>query len=150
MEILKKSDFIDSEMGMTVQDLLDFIKERNIPMTAKVMIQRVEDKYFDGVDISGMTDSDGNVYPSGTRSTGWGVYLKKGYAYYEAEQININLNEEIDRRTLDKEPNYPKIEDPAKLLVDLSDVALLEQYHPAYCPAFYDDDEDLLFIDLHY
>jgi hypothetical protein len=150
MEILNKSDFVDSEMGMTVQDLLDFIKERNIPMTAKVMIQRVEDKYFDGVDISGMTDSEGNVYPSGTRSTGWGVFLKKGYAYYEAEQININLNAEIDRRVLGKEPNYPKIEDPAKLLVDLSDIGLLEQYHPAYCPVFYDDDEDLLFIDLHY
>jgi hypothetical protein len=144
MEILKKSDFIDSEEGMTVQDLLDFIKERNIPMTAKVMIQRVEDKYFDGVDISGMTDSEGNVYPSGTRSTGWGVFLKKGYAYYEAEQINI------DRRVLGKEPNYPKIEDPAKLLVDLNDTDLLEQYHPAFCPVFYDDDTDLLFIDLHY
>lgn len=150
MEILKKSDFVDSEMGMTVQDLLDFIKDRNIPMTAKVMIQRVEDKYFDGVDISGMTDSEGNVYPSGSRSTGWGVFLKKGYAYYEAEQINTNLNAEIDRRVLGKEPNYPKIEDPAKLLVDLSDIGLLEQYHPAYCPVFYDDDTDLLFIDLHY
>jgi hypothetical protein len=150
MEILKKSDFIDSEAGMTVQDLLDFIKERDIPMTAKVMIQRVEDKYFDGVDISGMTDPDGNVYPSGTRSTGWGVFLKKGYAYYEAEQININLNAEIDRRIKGEEPNYPKIENPAKMLVDLNDTDLLEQYHPAFCPVFYDDDTDLLFIDLHY
>jgi hypothetical protein len=150
MEILKKSDFINSEEGMTVQDLLDFIKERNIPMTAKVMIQRVEDKYFEGVDVSGMTDSEGNVYPSGTRSTGWGVFLKKGYAYYEAEQININLNAEIDRRIKGEEPNYPQIEDPAKMLVDLNDTDLLEQYHPAFCPVFYDDDADLLFIDLHY
>lgn len=149
MELLHKENIIGTD-GMTVGDLLKFIEERNIPMDAKVMIQRVEDRYFEGVDISGMQDSEGNIHEEGTISTGWGVYLKKGYSYYEAEQINMNMNEEIDRRANGDEPNYPSIKNPTEMMIDLEDPRLLEQYHPAWSPVFYADDQDLLFIDLHY
>lgn len=148
MRIVEKSEIVQSQT-MTVGDLLTFLKERDVPLDAKIMVQRVEDKYFDGFDISGM-DSPNGILPEGSISEPWGVYLKKGYTYYEAEQNNISLNEEIDRRVLGKEPNYPEIKDPSKLLVDLNDTDLQEQYHPAWSPVFYDDETDLLFLDLHF
>ena len=149
MRIIGKNEIIESQ-GMTVQDLLEFIEERNIPLTAKIMIQRVEDKYFEGVDISGMQTPEGGTYPPGSKAEGWGVYPKKGYAYYEAEELNIRMKEEIERRKNGEESEFPGIEDPEKYMQDLKDSKLLEQYHPAWSPVFYEDEQDLLFIDLHY
>lgn len=34
-------------MNLTVKELLDFIKEHNIPMEAEVLYQRIEDFYFE-------------------------------------------------------------------------------------------------------
>jgi hypothetical protein len=53
MRIVEKSEIVQSQT-MTVGDLLTFLKERDVPLDAKIMVQRVEDKYFNGFDISGM------------------------------------------------------------------------------------------------
>ena len=56
---LSKQDILKSYRDYaTVGDLVDFIHKHNIPRTAKVLIQRVEDVYYE--------------------NNGWGVYLKEG------------------------------------------------------------------------
>lgn len=136
----------------TVGDLKKFIEKNNIPDDALVLIQRVEDRYYDGVDISGMsgceTSPDGK-FPSGSKSTGWGVYLKKGDQFYWQEAMNQNMKEEMERIKNGEEREYPGIEDPSKFIESPGE-EFMEQYHPAWSPVFYKDDPDFLFIDLHY
>ena len=95
---------------LTVGQIKEFIEKHNIPDDALVLTQRVEDEYFEGgIDISGMrgADSETGIWPEGSRSGEWGVYLK------ESDQGE-------------------------------------QQYSPAWCCVKYRDEEDLLFINLHY
>lgn len=50
------------------------------PDDALVVSQRVEDRYYDGVDISGMTgtlaDGTTGILPPGSKATGWSVITK--------------------------------------------------------------------------
>ena len=56
------------------------------PDDALVVSQRIEDMYYDGVDISGMTgtleDGSTGILPHGSKATGWDV-IKKPNAFYE-------------------------------------------------------------------
>lgn len=98
-EITKEELKNGYEHFMTVGDLKRFLEETNIPDESKILIQRVEDRYYE--------------------SGGWGVYLKEGEHTYKDDSGNI----------------VPES---------------LEQYHPAWGCAYYKDDKDILFIDLHY
>ena len=97
MKKLSKEEIQNYEHTLTVGKLKEFIEEYNLPDDAKVLIQRVEDKYYE---------------------SGWGVHLKAGYDAYK------NDGGEYVEESLD-------------------------QYHPAWSCVKYEDD-DLLFIDLHY
>ena len=115
---------------LTVGKLKEFLAETNLPDTALVLVQRVEDKYYE--------------------KHGWDVYLKEGYHFHSHVEMNKNMQDEIERRARGEEPEYPKIDDPSKYICSEEDVVhLKEQYHPAWCCVHYSDDEEL-FIDLHY
>jgi len=109
MNELTKKDLERFRDSLTVGRIKEFIKKHDIPDDALILIQRVEDEYFDGYDISGMrgADTKTGIYPEGSKSEGWGVYLKK-------------------------------------------QDGMEEQYCPAFCCVNYQDEDDLLFIDLHY
>jgi hypothetical protein len=96
--------------------------------------------------MSGCPDTEDGIYPPGSRSEGWGVYLKEGDSYYSAKTINIRMEEEIARR---KNGESGMIEDPEKYIQELND-ELKDQYHPIWSPVLYMDDKDILFLDLHY
>ena len=137
---------------LTVGVLKKFIEENNLPDDAPVIVERVEDRYYEGNDISGMAgcpDTEDGIYPPGSKSDGWGVYLKKGDSYYDVETMNIRMKDEINRRKNGEPGKFPKIEDPQKYIIELDD-NLKTQYHPVWCPVFYKDDPDVLFLDLHY
>ena len=84
---------------MTVGDLKEFLNKHNLPDDAKVVVQRVEDVYYE--------------------KHNWGVYLKEGEHTFKDEQGKIVKES-------------------------------LEQYHPAWCCVKYRDEDDVLFINLHY
>lgn len=105
MNVFTKEEVLNGAPGLTVGELLKFIKEHDIPDNAPVLVQRVEDMYYEGVDISGMRGSEG-ILPLGTKSAGWRV--------------------------------YPKMQEWEA------------QYTPAWCCAYYKEDKEILFIDLHY
>jgi hypothetical protein len=84
---------------MTVADLQSFIAKHNIPATSPVLIQRVEDVYYE--------------------KNNWRVYRKVGEHTFKDKDGSINEDS-------------------------------LEQYTPAWSCVHYNDDQNILFIDLHY
>lgn len=116
---------------LTVGQLKKDIEKYGISDDANVMVQRVEDVYYN--------------------THGWGVLLKKGEHYYNALEHNKKMREEIARRERGEEPEYPGIEDPSKHICEDEKILdeISEQYHPAWCVVGYGD-KDFLFLDLHY
>ena len=98
-EITKNELVNRYEHFLTVGDLKAFLNKHNLPDNAKVVVQRVEDVYYE--------------------KHNWGVYLKESEHTLKDEQGNVVKES-------------------------------LEQYHPAWCCVKYRDEDDLLFIDLHY
>lgn len=118
---------------MTVKELKDFIGRHHISDDAIIAIERVEDSYYDKPD-----------------GKGWGVYCK------EAEWSGRMKahNEDIDSgKYLDKE-QYPHIKENDTFLKKYTEEEITAervQYHPAWgCVKYRDEDNDILFIDLHY
>lgn len=116
---------------LTVGDLKKSIEGYNIPDEAKVVVQRIEDVYYN--------------------KHGWGSMLKEGEHYHNTIQMNENMREEIARRERGEESEYPEIENPNEYICEDEEILkeLKDQYHPAWCVAGYKD-KDFLFIDLHY
>ena len=84
---------------LTVGGLKKFLNKHNLPESAKVVVQRIEDVYYE--------------------KHSWGVYLKEGEHTFKDDDGNIVKSS-------------------------------MEQYHPAWCCVKYNDEDDILFIDLHY
>lgn len=127
---LTKEDLGKYRHHLTVKELKDFIEKHKIPDDAVVMIQRIEDRYFE--------------------NHGWGVYKKGGEFYHSQLRYNKEMKEEIARREKGEEPKY-SMEDPSVYICEDEEELdqLKEQYHPASSPVFYEDEKHL-FIDLHY
>ena len=133
---------------LTVKRLKEFIKD--LPDDGLVLVQRIEDKYYDGVDISGMsgcsTTGDG-IYPEGSKGEGWRVVLKEGEFYHMAQEFNrkIRDGEFGDRR------KYPSLDSDFMKEYTEDDLRLLmEEYSPAWSCVRYGDDKTNLYLDLHY
>tara|TARA_R110001632_G_scaffold1618_4_gene7109 strand:+ start:484 stop:786 length:303 start_codon:yes stop_codon:yes gene_type:complete len=95
---ISKEELDNYDDYLTVGDLKEFLYKHSLPNSSKVVIQRVEDVYYD--------------------KHQWGVYLKEDEHTFKDDNSNI---------------------------VESS----LAQYHPAFCCVKYDED-DVLFINLHY
>lgn len=127
LRILTRKDVLDKRYHtLTVGKLKKFFEKHNMPDDAVVVVQRVEDRYY--------------------QNNNWGVYLKEGYRTYSAK----NWNEGIKDEFLDKE-KYPNIvPENLKPFTEEQIRDTLEQYTPAHAPVFYANDPNILFIDLHY
>ena len=118
-------------MYCTVGDLKKHIEKYKIPDDSPVVVQRIEDVYYD--------------------KHNWGSYLKKGEHYWNVINTNKNMQEEISRRARGEEPQY-SMKDPSECINSDPDFleSMMEQYHPIWCAVYYKDDENILFLDLHY
>ncbi len=124
---LTKDDVKGYEDFLTVGELKRFLNEHNLPDNAQVLIQRVKDVYFE--------------------KHNWGVYLKEGYNSFLAKKWNADIK---SGKYLDKK-KYPLMK-PENLVFYTEEELKeeMEQYHPAWACVRYDDDKDILFIDMHY
>jgi len=129
VKTLTKEELLRSRTGggLTVGDLRNFLeKNRGMSNDAPVVVERVEDHYYE--------------------NNGWSVYKKGGDLYYNA----LRWNKDIDSgKYLDKD-NYPNMkEENLKKYTeeDLDD--LKSQYTMPFC-CFSDEEGDILFINLHY
>lgn len=114
------------ELYLTVGKLLEFIEKHDLPKDAKVVFQRIEDRYFE--------------------KHGWGVVLKEGFHYHS----QVKRNKDIDNGEFDDPEEYPLLKGkrPEKFPEDKLD-ELKEQYIPIWCPVKYEDDDNL-YLDAHY
>ena len=147
LEYLKKYD------GLTVGRLRKFLNDNNLPDDAKVLVQRVEDSYYEGSDISGMggcRETEDGIYPPGSKAAGWKVILKKGEFYHDRLEFNKKMLDEIERRNKGEKPHY-SMEDPALYISTEEELeSMKEQYSPAWSYVRYKDDQNNLYLDLHY
>lgn len=120
-------EVINQDYGLTVGDLKKFIKEHDIPNNAPVLVQRVEDFYFE--------------------NNGWGVLPQKSEWYYQMQE----MNELIDSGKYSNEDNYPNIKDPEKFRSSKEEMeASKDQYVPAWCCVREQDKNNILLIHMHY
>ncbi len=113
--------------SLTVGDLKKFLAENDLPDNAPVVIQRIEDVYYE--------------------KHGWGVYKKED----EHTEFSRRHNEKIKNGTYLDKVKYPNITEWH--LTPHTEEQIREgmaQYHPAWSCVRYKDDTDILFIDLHY
>jgi len=109
----------------TVGELLDYIKKYNIPMDAKILMQRIEDDYFED-------DTSGN---------------KRELFRIEGESCNKmrTINSGIANLGLDEFNDYPNIKEFSEDDID----ALKEEYYPCWSPVYYEG-QNHLFLDANY
>jgi predicted DNA-binding protein (MmcQ/YjbR family) len=139
---------LKSYTGLRVKDLKKFIEKNNVPDDALVLIERVEDKYYEEIDISGINSVNG-VLPENSKTNGWGVYLKEAESYYDSLLHNKRIREGY---YFNKE-EFPDLKEGSGFFNELSEEELEKtktQYHPAWSCVKYIDEDDLLFINLHY
>jgi hypothetical protein len=116
-----------TKMYLTVGRLRSFLKENDYPDHALVVIQRIQDVYY--------------------QKHGWGVYLKRGDFTYQAERMNQDIK---SGKYLDKN-KYPKMKPENLIPISEEEIkATMDQYHPAFCCVFHKDDPNVMFINLHY
>jgi hypothetical protein len=142
-------------MGIKVEDILDYVYKKNIPRNARVIYQRIEDSYFDGIDISGMICGDDKIaiddkYPPGSKAEPWETIKIKGESYYSA----VNYNKQVEKAKLVKEGKIDKDEIGPYFLrddvkeIDLNDDKLKDQYVESET-IFYNKDNNVLCISAH-
>ena len=130
---------------LTIGRLREFIKD--LPDDGIVLSQRVEDMYYEGVDISGMsgcTDSEDGIFPPGSKAQGWKVVLKEGLFYHQA----MEFNERVKSGEFENKEEYPSLNPESIKEYDLD--SMKEQYSPVFCCVRYGDDPKNLYLDLHY
>lgn len=138
MEVISKEELLNRKFdSLTMKDLRRFILENpQMEDSTPVMVQRIEDIYFEGRDWNG------------GRVNGWKVYLVEGEFWYSMERLNENMEEEIKNRKDGGEWQYPKIENPEEHKVEMSD-GLKEQFHSSFCITKENDDSVILIYN-HY
>lgn len=125
---LSREDVKTYNYYLTVGDLKKFLEHHKLPDDAPVLIQRVEDFYYE--------------------KNNWGVHLKKGEFYNQC----VHWNERVDSGEFEDREQYPRMnEETRKAKYSEEDLNFMkEQYTPAWCCVKYSDEDEMLFIDLHY
>jgi hypothetical protein len=121
------------EHHLTVGDLLKFIEKHNLPMDAPVMMQRVEDHYYEP-------------------GKGWeeNSVKMKGFHYHSHERLNNDMRAEMYRMHTGADRHY-EMEDPATYITTQEELdSMKEQYTQAWSPVFYKEEPNALFLDAHY
>lgn len=127
-ELLSKQN-----LSLTMKQLREFVnKNTDIKDEAPVLIERVEDVYFEGV---------------GFKSEGWDLLKVKGFQYHSQLCMNNNMQEEINRRERGEEPEYD-MEDPSVYILPENELGeLLEEFYIPYCIT---TDKEIVYIYSHY
>lgn len=121
-ELVKKYDDY-----LTVGKLKEVFKKQKLSDDALVLIERVEDFYFE--------------------NNHWSVYRYGGYWYWSS----IRMNEKIDSGVFNDKTQYPKMDDPEKYRTTEEQLhEMKSQYRPAFCSFKDEEHPEFLFINLHY
>jgi len=122
-----QKDVLLKQHSLTIGDLKKFISNKNFSDDTIVVVQRVEDLYYN--------------------NHGWKTYRKYG----ESANNLMQWNEDVLSGKYKDKRKYPNV-DPEDLTIvpqDEIDFAR-DQYTAAHCCVYYKEDPEILFINLHY
>jgi len=130
----------------TVGQLKKYLSDYNIPDDAKIFMQRIEDSYYEGSDISGMSgqleDGTYGVLPEGSKAAGWDIVSKPTYEWY----LHLDKIKDIEAHRED----YPRITDESLELMKSMPVEIFSsEYTSLSSPVKYKGDNNL-YLDAHY
>lgn len=118
----------------TVGQILRFIEKHNIPDDALILLQRVEDKYFEKSEWNGV------------KMNGWTTIKKEGEQYHYLTRWNNDVD---SGKYLDKE-EYPLMtEEYLKKATEEELENSKDQYYPCFSPVKYPNDDNI-YLDAHY
>ena len=125
---LTKEEIVDKYKSyLTVGDLKKHLEKYNIPDDAKVLVQRVEDIYYE--------------------NNNWSSYYKIG----EQARHALQWNEDIKSGKYLNKEKYPSMKEENLIPNTEKEIKEnMDQYHPVWSCVRYQNDHDLLFLDLHY
>jgi hypothetical protein len=123
-DVLSLDDIKKYKDHLTIGELKKIIA--NIPDDGKILIERIEDVYYE--------------------NNHWGVVLKEGESYLNAKKWNENIDSETYKNNI----KYPNAENTLRKYSEKELEAEKTQYHPAFCVSTYKDDDNNLYINLHY
>lgn len=109
---------------MTVGRLREFLDDTKLPDDAIVVIERVQDVYYE--------------------KHNWGAYLHEN----DHTRHMRHFNRCIENGTV--KDIFDGIEDDTKPYTEEEIKDAMTQYHPAWCAWERNDDDQIMFIDLHY
>lgn len=127
LRILSKEELLKHHR-YTFKDLKKFINDHNISEDAMIVVERVEDYYYE--------------YNS------WGVILKEGEQYWNC----IKWNEDIENGVYLDKVNYPNMDPKTLKMIPEEDIEKSkDQYHPIFCAVQFEKGEnDVIYLNLHY
>lgn len=115
---------------LTVGRLRKLLDNSDLGDDALVMIERVEDVYFE--------------------EHNWKVYPKDSHLCEWIRELNQKMRDDIERRERGEVSRFPELENPLEYIVGSEEMELYKsQYHPAFSAFMYADEKEL-FINLHY
>lgn len=148
---MTKEEMMKRNHVLRVGDLKAFIERYEFSDDALIVVQRIEDRYYEGNDISGMRgqreDGTYGILPPGSKASGWKVYCKPGDMYHTMTRFNEKLTSGVFE---DKE-QYPNFKpENCRLFTEEEMEDAKEQYSTIHCPVKYEDENDVIFLNLHY
>lgn len=145
-----KEHFTKMPHVLKIKDIKKFLeKNQDLDDEAIVMIERIGDRYFDGIDITGLMTIDG-IAPQGTKTEGWPVYLIEGETYHSVKKFEEDMIKEVEIIKAGGERQYPRIENPEEKIGCNNWDELKDQYQVGNCFWRYPDQNDLVFLAIHY
>lgn len=146
-----KDHFTKMQHVLKIKDIKRFLENnQDLDDEAIVMIERIGDSYFNGMDITGLMTVNG-IAPPGTKTEGWPVYLVEGESYHSAKNFEKDMIEEVEIIKSGGERQYPGIENPEEKIGVYEDWdKLKDQYQVGNCFWRYPDQKDMVFLAIHY
>lgn len=129
---MTKEELLSSKgHSMKMKDLRKFVeKYKDIDDEAPVVVERVEDHYFEKVG-------------------GWDVLEIEGYHYHSSVEWNKKMQREIERRKRGEEPEYD-MEDPSLWIFAEEKIeSMKEQFYQPHCITT-DKEKQIVYIYSHY
>lgn len=144
MNKITKEELLSSRADrLTMKDLRKFVNNNpQIKDNTPILTERVEDRYFEGIDISGMSGQK-----EGDKSDGWKVFLVEGYNYWNISQFNKKMQTEIENRKAGKGKYSTKL-NPEENIINLTD-DFKEHFFSSWCITK-ENDDSIVYIYNHY
>lgn len=136
MEISKKQLIESKGCSLKMKDLRKFVeKYKDINDETPVVVERVEDRYFEGFNFNGQ------------KINGWDVIKVEGYHYHSAVEWNEKMRKEIKLRKKGKGEYDEKLKPEGAIYGEKELEQMKEEFYQPHCIS---TDKNIIYVYSHY